>query len=165
MKVLVAYGSKYGGTAGIAETVAEQMRQDGLEVDVRPASRSLKPDPYDAVVVGGALYRNRWHRAASMYVRRNRKALRDRPTYLFSSGPLADAFSGHNPPPVPEVRLLASRVDAREHITFNGCLPAKTRRFMDRAVASTLAGDYRDRDEERAWAHHVADEVKTAATA
>ncbi|HMC38385.1 MAG TPA: flavodoxin domain-containing protein [Acidimicrobiales bacterium] len=161
MKVLVAYGSKHGGTAGIADTVAEQLREDGLDVDVSPAGKANKLDPYDAVVVGGALYRNRWHHDASMFVRRHKGELRQRPTYFFSSGPLGGAFSGHNAPPVPEVRLLANRVHAREHVTFNGSLPDHVNGFMDQKVAAVLAGDYRDRDEEKAWAHHVAEDVRT----
>ena len=160
MKVLVAYGSKHGGTAAIADTVAQQLRADGLDVDVDRASKAGNLGGYDAVIVGGALYRNRWHHQASMFVRRHKAALRGRPTYFFSSGPLGGAFSGHNPPPVPEVRLLASRVHAREHVTFNGCLPPDAHGFMDKRVAAVLAGDYRDRDEERAWAHHVAEEIR-----
>lgn len=159
VKVLIAHGSKHRTTAAIAQALGQQMQADGLDVDVRPASRSLHPDAYDVVVVGGALYRNRWHHDASMFVRRNKAALRQRPTYLFSSGPLGKVFSGHNPPPVPEVGLLATRVHARGHITFNGALPADAEGFMDRKVAAVAAGDYRDREEEKAWAHHIAEDV------
>ena len=159
MNVLIAYGSKHGGTAGIAGSVAEQLRADGMTVDVKPAAEAGNPEDYDAVIVGGALYRNRWHHDASMFVRRHKAALRSRPTYFFSSGPLAGAFSGHNPPAVPEVRLLASRVHARDHVTFNGCLAPDIQGFMDKKVAAVLAGDYRDIQEEKAWAHHVAEEV------
>ncbi len=35
-RVLVAYGSERGGTAGIAEVIGATLREDGLDVDVRP---------------------------------------------------------------------------------------------------------------------------------
>ena len=37
MSVLVAYGSKRGGTRGLAEMVAQGLREEGFTVDVVPA--------------------------------------------------------------------------------------------------------------------------------
>ena len=37
MTVLVAYASKYGATKGIAERIADKLRQMGKVVDVKPA--------------------------------------------------------------------------------------------------------------------------------
>ena len=156
MKVLVTYGSKRGGTAGIAETIAEELRLQGVEVDLQPAGRTTSPESYDAVVVGGALYGNRWHHAASHFVRHNYGALRERPTYLFSSGPLGDAFCGHDAPPVPEVRLLGARIGARQHVTFGGRLEPHPHGLMARLMAETLTGDWRDSEEERSWARSIA---------
>lgn len=156
MKVLVAYGSKRGGTAGIAETVAAELRSQGLDVDLFPADKAPRPQGYDAVVVGGALYGNRWHHAASHFVRHNYELLKKTPTFLFSSGPLGQAFCGHNAPPVPEVKLLAARVGAREHMTFGGRLEPHPHGLMARLMAETLAGDWRDDEEERAWARSIA---------
>ncbi|HET6965665.1 MAG TPA: flavodoxin domain-containing protein [Acidimicrobiales bacterium] len=160
VRVLVAYGSKRGGTAGIAETIADELRHQGLEVDLSPAHDARKPDGYDAVIIGGALYGNRWHHAASHFLRHNYAALRKRPTFLFSSGPLGQAFSGHNPPPVPEVRLLGARIEAREHVTFGGRLEPHPHGIMARLMAETLTGDWRDESEERTWARRIAAEVK-----
>jgi menaquinone-dependent protoporphyrinogen oxidase len=57
--VLVAYGSKRGGTAEIAEWIGDELRDAGLMVD--PA-RTVRKLIYDVVVLGGALYMGRWHR-------------------------------------------------------------------------------------------------------
>ena len=160
MKVLVTYGSKRGGTAGIAEIIADELRGQDLDVDLHPAGRAPTPDGYDAVVVGGALYGNRWHHAASHFVRHHYASLRARPTYLFSSGPLGDAFCGHDAPPVPEVRLLGARIEARQHMTFGGRLEPHPHGLMARLMAETLTGDWRDAEEERAWARAIAAEVK-----
>ena len=86
MRVLVTYGSRMGGTAGIAELVGGALRDAGLEADVRPAPEVSGLDPYGAVVVGGALYTGRWHRDARRFVKRHTAALQERPVWLFSSG-------------------------------------------------------------------------------
>lgn len=162
VRVLVTFGSKRGGTAGIAETIADELRHEGFAVDVVPAQAAGKPDGYDAVVIGGALYGNRWHHAASHFVRHNYAALRRRPTFLFSSGPLGEAFSGHDAPPVPEVRLLGARIGAREHATFGGRLEPHPHGVMARLMAQTLTGDWRDTKEECEWARHIAAEINSA---
>ena len=44
MKILVAYASKRGSTAEIAEAIAEILRESGLEVDCSPPGRSPSLD-------------------------------------------------------------------------------------------------------------------------
>ena len=56
MSVLVTYGSKRGGTKGLAEMVATDLREEGLQVDLVPPNRVKRLDEHEAVVVGGALY-------------------------------------------------------------------------------------------------------------
>ena len=67
--VLVAYGTKNGSTASIAKIVGEELRDQGASVDVRDAATVRSLEGYDAVVIGGALYTGRWHRAARRFVR------------------------------------------------------------------------------------------------
>jgi menaquinone-dependent protoporphyrinogen oxidase len=59
---LVAFATKHGSTAGIAEAVAEPLRQAGLKVDVSPAAQVSALDRYGAVIVGSAVYMNRWQK-------------------------------------------------------------------------------------------------------
>jgi menaquinone-dependent protoporphyrinogen oxidase len=56
MTVLVAYASKHGSTQGIAERIAEKLRQLGKEVEARPAEAVENPGSYEAFVVGSAVY-------------------------------------------------------------------------------------------------------------
>ncbi len=159
MRVLVAHGSKMGGTAGIAETVGETLREAGLAVEVRAAAEVRDLRPYDAVVVGGALYAGRWHRAARRLVKGNAKALRERPVWLFSSGPLDDSASEREIPPVRQVQALMDGIGARGHWTFGGRLPSDAKGFPASAMAKRNAGDWRDSGQVRAWAARVAEEL------
>jgi menaquinone-dependent protoporphyrinogen oxidase len=157
MKVLVTYGSKRQGTAGIGDVLAAELRSRGVEADLAAADDVRGLDGYDAVVVGGALYAARWHRDARRFVKRNTKALRDRPVFFFSSGPLDESASEKDIPPTGQVRRLMERVGAREHRTFGGRLLSDAEGFAAAAMAKDKAGDWRDEDDERQWADHLAD--------
>ena len=157
MKVLVAYGSKRQGTAGIADVIAAELRRRGIDTDLVDAGDVRSVDPYDAVLVGGALYASRWHRDSRRLVKRCTKQLRARPVFFFSSGPLDDSAEEEEIPPTGQVRRLMDRVDAREHRTFGGRLLPDAEGFPAAAMAKDHAGDWRDEDSERQWADHVAD--------
>lgn len=61
MRILVAYASKRGSTAEIAEAVAKTLREaDDLEVDCLESGEVADVSPYDAIVLGSAVYMKRW---------------------------------------------------------------------------------------------------------
>jgi menaquinone-dependent protoporphyrinogen oxidase len=158
MRVLVTYGSKLGGTAGIAELIGQALTDAGIQADVRPVSEVDRIEAYDAVLVGGALYSGRWHREARRFVKRHTGALGERPVWLFSSGPL-NGSATEAIPPVPQVQELLERIGARGQVTFGGRLPADAKGFPASAMAKTHAGDWRDPARIRAWAAEVAMEL------
>jgi menaquinone-dependent protoporphyrinogen oxidase len=160
MRVLVTYGSKRGGTEGLAHMVADGLRDCGLTVDVLPPAKVRDVVFYDAVVVGGALYASRWHKAARRFVRKHIAALRQRPTYFFSSGPLDSSAASTDIPPVTGVRSLMDRTGARGHATFGGRLSPHARGFPASAMAKKHAGDWRDPVQVRAWALLIARQLQ-----
>jgi menaquinone-dependent protoporphyrinogen oxidase len=160
MTVLVAYASKRGSTAEIAETVAATLRREGLRVCLEPAAEVRSLEPYDAVVLGSAVYMKRWRGDARDFLKKHRKALRQVPLWVFSSGPVGDPAKDN--PEWMEPPKLAQKVEemgARGHVVFGGCLPAKPQGSMEKAVAEGISEEYRDRrdwGEIRAWAGEVA---------
>lgn len=163
MRVLVAYGSKRGGTRGIAETIASALSEEGDDVDVRDAREVVSLDGYDMVVVGGALYANRWHKSARRLVKRNAAALRNLPVWLFSSGPLDDSAGTEEIPPVDQVSELIGLIGGRGHKTFGGRLSPDAKGFPASAMARDRAGDWRDTGQIADWARQMHSQVAETA--
>src|SRR5437660_12777865 len=88
MTILVAYASKHGSTQGIAERIAEKVRQMGKEAEARPVEEVSDPGSYEAFVIGSAVYYGSWLKEATEWVHRNQAVLSERRVWLFSSGPL-----------------------------------------------------------------------------
>ncbi|MEU1494915.1 MULTISPECIES: flavodoxin domain-containing protein [unclassified Streptomyces] len=159
-RVLVAFGSKHGATAGIADELGRTLRGDGLDTVVQPADSVRDLSGYDAVVLGGALYAGRWNGEATRCARRNAEQLRRRSVWLFSSGPVDSSAEQRDIPPVHGVARWMKRLDAREHITFGGALAAETPGRIARAlVRRGKGGDFRNPERIQEWAHHIADEL------
>ncbi|MGA3215063.1 MAG: flavodoxin domain-containing protein [Acidimicrobiales bacterium] len=159
MEVLIVYGSKRGGTAGLAEMIGDELARSGLSSTVKPARNVPRLDGFDAVVVAGSLYAMRWHRDAVRFVRRHAEALRSKPVWLVSSGPLDGSASAGDIAPVNQVAAAMSDIGARGQVTFGGRLEATAKGFPARAMAKTRAGDWRDPDHVRSWARSIAGEL------
>lgn len=76
--MVVAYGSRNGGTAEIAGWIGETLKTEGVNATVRPASAVKDLRPYPAVVLGSGVYEGRWLRSAVRFARHHRRALLDR---------------------------------------------------------------------------------------
>jgi menaquinone-dependent protoporphyrinogen oxidase len=156
-RVLVAYGTKNGSTAEIAEWIADELRGQLIEADVLPAADIHDIGPYDAVVLGAGLYVGRWQRDAVRFARRHRKALTRRPVWLFSSGPLDPSATERDLPAAPAVARIATRLGPRGHATFGGRLAEGAQGLIARQILKQgEGGDFRDREQIRTWAHGVA---------
>jgi menaquinone-dependent protoporphyrinogen oxidase len=159
MEVLVAYGSKRGGTAGLARMIAEELAAAGQRVTVQPAREVQSVGNADAVVVAGALYASRWQRDARRFVRRFAAELRRRPVWMVSSGPLDDSATTGDIAPVKQVAAAMASVGARGHVTFGGRLEADAKGYPASMMAKKLAGDWRDQEDVRRWVASVVDEL------
>jgi menaquinone-dependent protoporphyrinogen oxidase len=165
MRVLITWGSKRGGTEGIARTLGEALYGKGVEVELVPAEQALSFrgwDGVDAVVVGGALYSNRWHPAARRFVLRRMAELQRVPVWFFSSGPLDDSAAERPIPPAPQVQILMERVGAQGHLTFGGRLDSRASGFPASAMAKKHAGDWRRPELVRARAAEIARALPSA---
>jgi menaquinone-dependent protoporphyrinogen oxidase len=173
MNVLVAVASKHGGTAGIAEAVAEELRRHGLEATIRDVSDQAPGDgaegadgvdAFDAVVLGSAVYVGHWTKDAVRFVEEHLEALRTRPLWLFSSGPLGDPPATAEEPA--DAVALADRLGARGHELFLGRLERAELGVVERAAVRMVHapyGDFREWDRVRAWAERIAQTLTRSA--
>lgn len=162
MRILVTAASRHGSTAEIATELGKALRADlpGVGVDVVPLSRVTGLDGYDAVVLGSAVYFGRWLAEARWQVGAQAKTLRERPVWLFSSGPAGDpAVPAEEPVDGPR---LAEAIGAREHVVFPGALHREVLGMKEKLAVGLVRapdGDYRDWPAVRAWAGKIAAEL------
>ncbi|WP_224244382.1 flavodoxin domain-containing protein [Hyalangium gracile] len=162
MRVLVTWGSKHGGTEGIAHILGDALRQRGFDVATAPVDEVTKLDSYQAVIIGGALYANLWPANVRRFIHRHTAELRGVPVWFFSSGPLDDSAEHEAIPPTSQVSVLAERIGAKGHITFGGRLERDVKGFPASAMAEKRSGDWRNPERIRAWAATLADELPRA---
>jgi menaquinone-dependent protoporphyrinogen oxidase len=162
MKVLIAVSSKHGSTREIAGSIGETIRDAGIETEVVDAQDVGSVAPYDAVIVGSAVHMGRWMGPARALVNGSADALRARPVWLFSSGPLGRDIV--DPADAAEGKKLLELVGGREHRVFAGKADKQGLGFIERRILSMVKnpyGDHRDWAAVRAWAVSIASELAT----
>jgi menaquinone-dependent protoporphyrinogen oxidase len=143
MTILVTCASKHGATAEIAEALGRDLSARGHDVEVRRAEEVDGVGAYDAVVLGSAIYMGRWLPAATALADVYAQELAQRPTWLFSSGPLGDPPK----PDPPDFEPLNERLHARGHRVLNGKLERGRLSLAERGVVRMVKapyGDYRE---------------------
>lgn len=164
-RVLVTYSTAAGSTAGIAERIAQVLRDAGCDVRCLPATADLDLTGVDGLVVGSAVHDMAWLPPSVEVLRRA------------SGTPAVWCFSvGGVRPRGPVTRRLAAlearRVGAlfpadlrvRDHRVFGGVVdladvPLWGRLFF-RAIGGR-PGDHRDWTAVAAWAGDIAGSLAT----
>jgi menaquinone-dependent protoporphyrinogen oxidase len=161
MHILVTYASRHNATAQIAEVIASTLRKPDDETsmttaDVRAVEDVDEVTDYDAVVLGSAIYNDRWLPAARHFTDDNVEALRRRPLWVFSCGPVGDPLG--LTADTPDHAEITEALWARGTATFPGRLRAAELGLLERATVRLInapEGDYRDWDAIRAWAEDI----------
>ena len=172
LKVLVAYATRYDSTKGIANFIAEKLRQLGLEAVAEEVSAARNLQDYDAFVVGSAVYTRHWLNHAREFVSRNREVLASRPVWLFSSGPLGTETKNSHGRDLrdvsgpTEIGTLRQAVRPRSHRVFFGALDSsklglghRLIRKMPAAREALSEGDFRNWQEIEGWTIGIAEEL------
>jgi menaquinone-dependent protoporphyrinogen oxidase len=166
VQVLVAYATKYGATAEIAEKIGQVLRQAGLRTDVLPTDRVSDLTPYKAVVLGSAVYVGQWRKEAVTFLEANEKTLAERPVWLFSSGPTGEGdpvqlMKGWRFPEAQQP--IADRIQPRDIAFFHGMLHMKKLNLAEKLIVKGIkapVSDFRDWDAITSWAAAIADALK-----
>jgi menaquinone-dependent protoporphyrinogen oxidase len=185
-KVLVVYGSRHGGTKGIAERIGEVLALTGIDATVAPADDISGVDDADAFVVGSGVYMGSWLKEPLEFLRRHQSLLATRPLWMFSSGPLPGSTkeqpgvdpleSALGPEDGPgsggrkKVAEIMAATHPREHRVFLGmfdpsdppkAVSERLVRMMPRSDRLLPPGDFRDWFAIEAWAREIGRSLKT----
>ncbi|MDA8237511.1 MAG: flavodoxin [Chloroflexi bacterium] len=157
MRVLVSVASRHGASFEIAEEISATLAAAGFQTAVLPPDAVTTLDDYDAVILGSSVYVGHWMDAAVHLVERFSKEIRERPVWLFSSGPI-----GHEPraddEPV-DVADVVAATGAREHKVFAGQVDRSRLGLGEKVILTAVRapeGDFRPWDEIHAWANEIA---------
>lgn len=93
-RVLVAYDSKHGSTADIAEKIGDVLCENGFRVDMRPALKVEDISPYDAIVIGSPMYYATFLPGALKFLERHRNILAVKKVALFVTSTSVDKETG-----------------------------------------------------------------------
>jgi menaquinone-dependent protoporphyrinogen oxidase len=161
MKFLVAYASKYGATAEIAQVISEELRKRHYEVEVKSVEDVDSLDGYDAFVIGSAVYAGGWMKPAAKFLRSNRDLLAGHPVWLFSSGPTGqgdpnEIMDGWTFPE--NLKTVREKIKPKDVILFHGKIDLDLLSFTERMIVKSVkatVGDYRDWLVVRGWARRI----------
>ena len=153
-KILIAYGSKAGSTAEVAEAIGEEMQQAGAEVSIQPVEAIKDIRGFDAVVVGSAVRAFHLLGITRRFLRRHKKALKQVPLAYFL---VCLVMSEETPENIERAKGFAKpMLKIKEPVSlglFGGCMdPSKLEGFAAKMMQSQSYADFRDWDEIRAWA-------------
>jgi len=167
-KILVAYATKYGATAKIAEKIGLVLREAGLGTDVLAVKSVKDLSPYKAIVLGSAVYIGKWRKDASAFLKDNEAALAEKPVWLFSSGPTGkgtpdDLLKGWRFPKA--LQPVAERIRPRDLIIFHGDVNSEKLSPVEKWMVKNVkapSGDFRDWGAITSWAESIVDDLKKA---
>jgi menaquinone-dependent protoporphyrinogen oxidase len=157
MKVLVTAASKHGATAEIASVIGAVLEAKHFKVEVLAPAFVEDVGRYDAVVLGSGVYAGHWLKPAKEFIDRHEAALRERPVFLFASGPVGASPKESDEPP--EMCAAAARIGAIDHRVFGGRITGSQlgpfEKLIVRVVKAPLADD-RPWDDIADWAKEIA---------
>ena len=157
MRVLVTAASKHGSTAEIASVIRAVLETEHVDAELVPPEQVERIEGFDAVVLGSGVYAGHWLKPAKEFVERHEAELRERPLFLFSSGPVGEPPKPADEPA--EIDTVDAATHPVDHQVFGGRLtPSQLGPFEKLIVKVVKAPMLDDRpwDEIADWAKEIA---------
>ena len=158
-RILVAYATRKGSTAGIAQAIGKELISEGYAVDISEMKSISSLVGYNAVVIGAPVYTGKVTGDVAAFVTANKDGLSRLPVAGFVTG-IAPVY-----PKTGDVKgftdqLITALAPIRPVAVtmFAGTLDAEKMNFVERSLTSLMkvpTSDFRDWDAIRAWARKL----------
>ena len=155
-KILVAYATRTGSTAEVAEAIAQRLCTAGMDTDVRPIADVQDVETYAGIVLGSAVRYASWLPEMQSFLAEHRDRLAERPVAFFTMHMLA---LGDTPEAAAEREKYTAKardfVQPVDEVFFEGKIDPARLSFFDRLAVRLVkspVGDRRDWDRIAAWA-------------
>jgi menaquinone-dependent protoporphyrinogen oxidase len=158
-RILVAYATRSGSTAEIAQVIGKELTTAGFTANVAEIKTVSTLAGYTAVVIGGPLYMGSVDGAVGKFIGNNREHLQNLPVAAFVVG-----LAPKNPDPGASEAALAALKKSLGPVTpvssvlFAGKLDPTKLSFIQRKMTELVkspVGDFRDWDAIAAWAQEL----------
>jgi len=159
-RILVAYASRKGSTAGIAQAIGKELTLEGYTADVSEMKSVTSLAGYKAVVIGVPVYTGKVTGDVAAFVSTNKDELSRVPVAGFVTG-IAPVFpkTGDVKGFTDQLVTALSPVRPVAVTMFAGTLDAGKMNFVERSLTTLMkvpTGDFRDWDAIAAWAKTLA---------
>jgi menaquinone-dependent protoporphyrinogen oxidase len=142
MRICIAYATKEGQTAKIADYIADVVRANGHQaetLDIGHAKDGFRAG-CDGVIVGSSIHMGKHDKHAAEYVRKNREVLEKLPSAFFSV-----SLAAHGDEVEAEGYVEEFETDTGWHppqvALFGGALPYTRYGVLERHLMKKIAGD------------------------
>jgi menaquinone-dependent protoporphyrinogen oxidase len=158
-RILVTYATWAGSTEGVAQTVAETLREGGASVDLLPMTKVRGLEAYGAVVVGSAARIGKINGDAFKFVKKHREALEHIPVaYFVVCLTMKDDTEEHRATVSAYLQPLREQVAPVDEGLFAGALELEKLGAIAKLAMSKMKapeGDYRDFEAIKSWAREL----------
>lgn len=163
-KILVAYATRAGSTAEVAQVIAERLCAGGFDAELKPVEGAKSLEGIQAVVLGSAIRYSAWLPTVLKFVKSHRMALQALPLAIFTlhmhalydSAASREARAKYTQP-------VRAWVTPRDEAFFAGKVYPATLSLFERLamrMVKSPVGDRRDWDGIRRWAYGLASKMQ-----
>ncbi len=165
-KIIVAYASKYGAAAGIAEKIGETLNAAGYTAEVLSVEKVTDLNSCQAIVLGSSVYIGQWRKKAVKFLKGNLAVLSEKPVWLFSCG----LTGKDNPEELKQnknfpkkLQYLADQIKPKDITAFLGMVTMERLNPLERMMfkkAEGSIGDFREWALITSWANGIVATLK-----
>lgn len=155
-KVLVAYGTRAGSTAGVAERVAEVLNRNGFSAHAAEAKKVKDTALYDAVVLGSSVRAGKLKPEVLRFLDKNKTDLNAKPFAAFVVClAMKDRDEKGRTTASTYLEPVRERIKPLSEGLFAGAYDPQKLDFVSRQIMKMIkapSGDFRKWDDIEAWA-------------